>query len=284
MSTGVSASIVDKGVTVPAQKARQISFTDKNLYKNRVEGTIKLTQATNEYDVTHYRIFYAGIVTTTTNVTNTFEVDCPTPPSCRASDNPEDDGSGEGDFYCINGGTVSGTPPDNCICADCNEGYSGDNCHVADNCTASDRSTDNGSNGNFYCINDGVIGGTTGACTCDCTGTGYSGESCETESGGDARRLADGIGVASKAPLLKLQRQLAVQEKLEEGKVTGQKKAAVSGVVKQDHGRHLAGEICYGTNWSLVSTSAYQLIDQVPVKRIISIFIIYLLNNTLIFN
>ena len=40
------------------------------------------------------------------------------------------------------------------------------------------NSTDDGSDGNFYCINGGDIGGTTGSCTCTCN-TGYDGINCQ---------------------------------------------------------------------------------------------------------
>ena len=49
------------------------------------------------------------------------------------------------------------------------------NCQNASSCTASTDSSKDGSDGNFYCINGGTVGGTTGSCTCtimwieDCT-------------------------------------------------------------------------------------------------------------------
>ena len=46
-------------------------------------------------------------------------------------------------------------------------------------CVATSTPSDDGTDGNFYCINSGTIGGTTGACTCTCA-SGYSGTNCET--------------------------------------------------------------------------------------------------------
>ncbi|GMH64378.1 hypothetical protein TL16_g03949 [Triparma laevis f. inornata] len=40
--------------------------------------------------------------------------------------------------------------------------------------------TDDGSDGNFYCVNGGTCGGTTGSCTCVDCNTGYTGENCDT--------------------------------------------------------------------------------------------------------
>jgi len=50
-------------------------------------------------------------------------------------------------------------------------------------CSATSVPSDDGSNGNFYCINGGTIGGTTGSCTCTSCNNGYSGTSCETSDG-----------------------------------------------------------------------------------------------------
>ena len=49
-----------------------------------------------------------------------------------------------------------------------------------DPCTASTDQSKDGSNGAFYCINGGTIGGITGSCTCTGCNTGYDGASCET--------------------------------------------------------------------------------------------------------
>ena len=45
------------------------------------------------------------------------------------------------------------------------------------NCYASSVSSKDGSDGSFYCINGGTIGGTPGSCTCTCN-AGYGGSSC----------------------------------------------------------------------------------------------------------
>ena len=68
----------------------------------------------------------------------------------------------------------------------CDSGYSGTNCDTADPCTASADPTKDGSDGHFYCINGGTIGGTTGSCICSDCNTGYSGDSCQTESSGNS--------------------------------------------------------------------------------------------------
>jgi hypothetical protein len=47
-------------------------------------------------------------------------------------------------------------------------------------CVATTSPSDDGSDGNFYCINGGDIGGTTGSCTCSSCNTGFSGRSCES--------------------------------------------------------------------------------------------------------
>ena len=95
---------------------------------------------------------------------------------CVASSSTSDDGS-DGNFYCINGGNIGGFTG-LCSCTSCNTGFGGPNCATCpegysgspplcspDPCQASSTSTDDGSDGNFYCINGGDIGGTTGSCT-----------------------------------------------------------------------------------------------------------------------
>jgi len=47
-------------------------------------------------------------------------------------------------------------------------------------CVATDNDSANGSDGKFYCVNGGDIGGVTGSCTCTSCNSGYSGDSCET--------------------------------------------------------------------------------------------------------
>ena len=113
---------------------------------------------------------------------------------CVASSSPSDDGS-DGNFYCINGGEIGGSWNEvasfcTCTCttglggpscAICATGYSGSPPDVCspDPCLATSTSTDDGSDGNFYCINGGDIGGTTGSCTCSSCNTGFSGISCQ---------------------------------------------------------------------------------------------------------
>ena len=47
-------------------------------------------------------------------------------------------------------------------------------------CVATSTSTDDGTTGNFYCINGGTVGGKTGNCTCMSCNTGYGGVNCST--------------------------------------------------------------------------------------------------------
>lgn len=98
---------------------------------------------------------------------------------CVASSDESADGT-DGQFYCINGGTVSGTAS-NCVCTGCNPGYSGNNCHTADPCTGTTTDLSaNGDNGVLYCINGGTVGGTTGECVCYGCDPGWEGGSCQT--------------------------------------------------------------------------------------------------------
>ena len=104
---------------------------------------------------------------------------CQTADACTASTNSQKDGT-DGEFYCINGGTIGGTTG-SCTCTSCDTGYSGVSCQTADVCTASaDPSKVDGTDGEFYCIHGGTIGGTTDSCTCTSCDTGYSGLSCQT--------------------------------------------------------------------------------------------------------
>jgi len=50
---------------------------------------------------------------------------------------------------------------------------------AADTCTASTDYAKDGSDGEFYCINGGTIGGNPGSCTCTSCSTGYYGDSCQ---------------------------------------------------------------------------------------------------------
>ena len=109
--------------------------------------------------------------------------------ACIGTSNPTNDGS-DGNIYCIHGGEV-GETRGICTCSSCNFGFGGlncatcaigfkgSNCNIADPCVATPAPTDDGSDGNFYCINGGDVGGTTGSCTCTSCDTGYWGESCQ---------------------------------------------------------------------------------------------------------
>ena len=74
---------------------------------------------------------------------------------------------------CDSGYTVSGT-------SSCSLGTLTAATCSANSCTASSVLSKDGSDGVFYCINGGTVGGTTGACTCTSCIEGYGGASCET--------------------------------------------------------------------------------------------------------
>ncbi|GMH88396.1 hypothetical protein TrST_g13979 [Triparma strigata] len=46
-------------------------------------------------------------------------------------------------------------------------------------CVASTSPSDNGSDGNLYCINGGTVSGVSGSCTCTSCNTGFGGSSCQ---------------------------------------------------------------------------------------------------------
>jgi hypothetical protein len=72
---------------------------------------------------------------------------------------------------CSNGGVASGFIVDNdCACNCTGTGYDDTICSTASACVATASDSDDGADGNFYCINGGTIGGNTTACTCDCVG------------------------------------------------------------------------------------------------------------------
>ena len=65
-------------------------------------------------------------------------------------------------------------------------------------CIASTNSSKDGSDGIFYCINGGTVGGTTTACTCTDCNPGYEDASCQTAvactaSSDPAKDGSDGI-------------------------------------------------------------------------------------------
>ena len=109
--------------------------------------------------------------------------------ACVATDTSTDDGS-DGNFHCINGGVIGGVAGQcTCLscnagfgganCADCATGYSSDDCSTAADCVGTSTSTDDGTDGNFYCVNGGSINGTTGGCICTGCDAGFSGQSCQ---------------------------------------------------------------------------------------------------------
>jgi alpha-tubulin suppressor-like RCC1 family protein len=75
---------------------------------------------------------------------------------------------------CNSGYTLSGT-------RSCSAGTLTDTAACTANaCVASSTSSKDGSDGTFYCINGGTIGGTAGSCTCTTCNAGYGGTSCQT--------------------------------------------------------------------------------------------------------
>ena len=74
---------------------------------------------------------------------------------------------------CNSGYTVSGT-------SSCSLGTLTAATCAANSCIASSLSTKDGTDGIFFCINGGTVGGTTGSCTCTSCDEGYGGASCET--------------------------------------------------------------------------------------------------------
>ena len=114
------------------------------------------------------------------------------PDPCVATSTSTDDGT-DGNFYCINGGSIGGTTG-SCTCscshigfaapncAGCATGYSGGSC-IPDPCVATSTSTDDGTDGNFYCVNGGTVGGTTGSCTCTGCNANFVGNNCEVRMG-----------------------------------------------------------------------------------------------------
>ena len=103
---------------------------------------------------------------------------CETAMPCVASTNSSKDG-GDGDFHCVNGGTIGGTTG-SCTCTDCNPGYESTSCQMASACTANPLdSTKDGSDGSIHCGEHGSVDGVTGSCTCTCD-LGWEGNGCET--------------------------------------------------------------------------------------------------------
>ena len=99
------------------------------------------------------------------------------PDPCTPDENDPSKNGDDGVFYCINGGTVSGTTG-SCLCTDCKEGFGGSNCGQAGACSTSDDPDKDGSDSIFWCINGGTVGGTATACTCTCKDW-WDGLSCE---------------------------------------------------------------------------------------------------------
>jgi len=90
MATGVNVAIVDKAV--PENAAQSVAFTDTDTDANEIGGTVTITKATDESDVTHYVLYWgsnattknsgtpiANLAVTGSNVTHSFAADTPIP-------------------------------------------------------------------------------------------------------------------------------------------------------------------------------------------------------------
>ena len=112
--------------------------------------------------------------------------------ACVASDIPGKTGT-DGLIHCLSSGIVSGVTG-SCVC-ECNDGYDGPSigCETRLLCVASDIPDKNGTDGLFYCVNDGTIQGTTGTCSCDCA-AGYSDLNCATADACTASSLTEKDG------------------------------------------------------------------------------------------
>ena len=151
-------------------------------------------------DDTTYAIYVAA-TDITGNPSNSMQkvvVTLPSLPMCTASSDSTKDGS-DGSFYCVNGGSIGGSYTVTraaCICTACNSGYGGGSCETAGACAASTDPSKDGSDGSFFCINGGTVGGTSGACTCKSCGSGYEGTNCQTASACDNAASSVAFGVA----------------------------------------------------------------------------------------
>ena len=63
-------------------------------------------------------------------------------------------------------------------CELCPDGYQGASCATLKSCIASSDPSEDGGDGDFYCVNGGVVGGMAGSCTCTKCVAGYGGASC----------------------------------------------------------------------------------------------------------
>ena len=80
---------------------------------------------------------------------------CATPKQCVGTEAAT---TTAGEIHCVSStGSVSGTTG-NCLCT-CNDGYTGADCGTADDCFATEDAADLGSDGYFWCINNGIATG-----------------------------------------------------------------------------------------------------------------------------
>lgn len=106
--------------------------------------------------------------------------------ACSAIDFSGEVSVKDGSCQACDGGSLKDCT--NAICASGYQTYNDGACQ-ASSCVATSSDLDKlGLDGNFYCTNGGIIGGTTGHCRCSCT-DGYVGKHCEQASKCDAQTV-----------------------------------------------------------------------------------------------
>ena len=93
---------------------------------------------------------------------------CQTANACTATtDESKKDGK-DGEYYCINGGTMSvDTQRLRAPVHGLQAGSKANHCEDRKICTnTTDTTKTTGADGKFYCINGGTVGGFAGSCTC----------------------------------------------------------------------------------------------------------------------
>ncbi|NBW83591.1 hypothetical protein EBR21_17735, partial [bacterium] len=72
MATGVSAPIADLGV--PENAAVSVSFRDENVNGGKIDGTVSISRAVNEKDLTHYVVYFGTDASTKQSTASVAEV------------------------------------------------------------------------------------------------------------------------------------------------------------------------------------------------------------------